>query len=84
MHSACIPCSGFGGIGVHAGKAVAGGVELGRVTGGGGIKTPDDKGGPKRVGGKVNGAGAKGFNAGGMISLSFVGALNKAEPENPE
>ena len=83
VHSACIPCSGLGGVGVRAGKAVAGGVELGRVTDGGGIETPDDKGGPKRVDGKVNGAGVEGFDAGGVISPSFIGAPNKAEPEEP-
>ena len=82
-HSACIPCSGFGGVDVRAGRAVAGGVKLGRVTGGGGIETPDDKGGPKKVGGMVNGAGVEGFDGGGVISPSFVGAPNKVEPGEP-
>jgi len=83
-HSACIPCSGFGGGGVGAGKGVGvvDGVKLGVVTGGGDLVPPDGKGGAKRVGGRVNG-GVEGFDGGGVISPNFIGAPNKAEAGEP-
>ena len=86
-HSACIPCSGFGGGGGGAvkGVGVVDGVKLGVVTGGGGgdIPLPDGRGGVNRVGGRVNGAGVEGFDGGGVISPNFIDAPNKVEAGEP-